>query len=236
MRHENTGSVGRNKKFSRIRRFAIIPVLAMCITTALTSTAEAKARPYLGIYTDVAETSWYWNFVESCNTWGLMNGYADGTFRPESYITRAECATILSRIAVDNSPRYEVAFDDVANTSWYYNAVSQFGDFMGGCTQVETTSNPWGYAAYFYPDALATREDFMQGIYIATAAGTHEATQNRSFLDASSINSEYRENIEHLYRCGVINGDGNGYFRPKDSITRAEVATILCTLAEWYWI
>ena len=76
----------------------------------------------------------------------------------------------------------------------------------------------------------------MQGIYIATAAETHEGTQNRSFWDASSINFEYRENIEHLYRCGVINGDGNGYFRPKDSITRAEVATILCTLAEWYWI
>ena len=51
-----------------------------------------------------------------------MNGYTDGTFKPNAKITRAEFVAILSRfphtdIGTDKS------FADVPKTSWAYNAV-----------------------------------------------------------------------------------------------------------------
>ena len=51
-----------------------------------------------------------------------MNGYTDGTFKPNAKITRAEFVAILSRfphtdIGTDKS------FADVPKTNWAYNAV-----------------------------------------------------------------------------------------------------------------
>ncbi|MGS5021060.1 S-layer homology domain-containing protein [Paenibacillus sp. JJ1683] len=47
-------------------------------------------------YKDVPSTYWAKDSIIALTTQHLMNGYADGTFRPEQPITRAEMATILA--------------------------------------------------------------------------------------------------------------------------------------------
>lgn len=48
-------------------------------------------------YTDVAEGDWYNNAVSTLSKAGILNGYEDGSFRPNGNITRAEFATIAAR-------------------------------------------------------------------------------------------------------------------------------------------
>ncbi|MCF6096902.1 S-layer homology domain-containing protein [Thermovorax subterraneus] len=50
-----------------------------------------------GQFKDVKEDAWYANAVYTAADWGFVNGYEDGTFRPEGTITREEIAVILSR-------------------------------------------------------------------------------------------------------------------------------------------
>ena len=50
------------------------------------------------IFTDVAEDAWYYDYIIGSIKYGWINGYGDGTFRPENTITRAEVTIITNRM------------------------------------------------------------------------------------------------------------------------------------------
>ena len=63
-------------------------------------------------YTDVAFDAWYNTAVPTMTKAGIVDGYPDGTFRPDAPITRAEMAKIISLFAkLDKS---ESRFSDIA--------------------------------------------------------------------------------------------------------------------------
>lgn len=79
-------------------------------------------------FTDVATNDWYYTAVTSAVSYGWINGYSDGSFRPQATITRAEVVTIVNRMlnrAADRNfvdSNVTAQFDDVPNTYWaYYN-------------------------------------------------------------------------------------------------------------------
>lgn len=49
-------------------------------------------------FKDVPEEHWAYEAIEDLAKKGIINGYKDGTFKPEQPITRAEMATIISRL------------------------------------------------------------------------------------------------------------------------------------------
>ncbi len=56
---------------------------------------------------------------------GLFNGYEDGTFRPDAYITRAEAMAVINRITVRRSNNNSFIGDfinwpDISTSDWYY--------------------------------------------------------------------------------------------------------------------
>lgn len=79
-------------------------------------------------FTDIASNDWYYTAVTSAVSYGWINGYSDGSFRPQATITRAEVVTIVNRMLNRTADRNFVdsnataQFDDVPNTYWaYYN-------------------------------------------------------------------------------------------------------------------
>ena len=63
----------------------------------LTEDSRDKFWSQSNDFTDVAENSWYNNAVSTMCRAGVINGYPDGTFKPNAPITRAEFATIAVR-------------------------------------------------------------------------------------------------------------------------------------------
>ena len=53
------------------------------------------------------------------------------------------------------------------------------------------------------------------------------STGAASFTDEDKVSDNYAEAVEVLIGMGVIKGDDNNAFRPQDSITRAEVSTLI---------
>jgi hypothetical protein len=49
-------------------------------------------------FKDVPETHWAYKAIEELAEKGIINGYEDGTFKPNEPVTRAEIATIISRL------------------------------------------------------------------------------------------------------------------------------------------
>lgn len=65
----------------------------------LTDESRTKFWTTENSFTDVESADWYNNAVSTATQAGIVNGYEDGTFRPNNPITRAEFAAIASRFA-----------------------------------------------------------------------------------------------------------------------------------------
>ncbi len=71
-----------------------VVLLVSCLgTVALADTTETQK----GKFTDVAADSLYANAVETLSLLGVINGYPDGSFKPEQNVTRAEFTAMLMR-------------------------------------------------------------------------------------------------------------------------------------------
>ena len=62
--------------------------------TTVTPTVEVKK-----MYSDVNKSYWAYEMIKTATDLGIMEGYEDGTFRPERAVTRAELAAVISRMA-----------------------------------------------------------------------------------------------------------------------------------------
>lgn len=54
-------------------------------------------------YADVKQDHWSYHAIDQVSRMGLMQGYADGTFRPDQPITRAEMAALAARFAISTA-------------------------------------------------------------------------------------------------------------------------------------
>ncbi len=68
-------------------------------------------------FSDLADGAWYIPAVTAMSEAGVINGYPDGTFRPDNKITRAEFVTMLMQGR--NVEKYtELPFGDVSSELW----------------------------------------------------------------------------------------------------------------------
>lgn len=79
-------------------------------------------------FTDVKDDAWYAPAVEALAELGVINGYADGTFRPNASITRAEFTAMAMRFARDTLDGGSI-FSDVTTGDWFYAPVTSAADY-----------------------------------------------------------------------------------------------------------
>lgn len=74
-------------------------------------------------FTDIAE-HWAESYIAALAEKGIINGYADGTFRPDAPITRAETVAIINRAVPRNgNPATFKQFADVDSSFWAYEEI-----------------------------------------------------------------------------------------------------------------
>lgn len=161
--------------------------------------------------------------VEATNTIRLntssrsafMNGYSDGTFRPENNMTRAEAVVMLYRmctINVDNDTS-ESVYRDVPWGMWCAQEVNAFA--RAGITDQTT---------YFYPDQYITRGELTELLYRLSGSPSVSSSATR-FSDISGTSNS--DSIRYAASAGWINGYPDGTFRPYAYIARSEVAAMM---------
>lgn len=85
------------------------------LATVLYREAGEPAAKGTASFTDIAEGQWYTDAVNWAAEQGVVNGYPDGTFRPEAPITRQEMATMLYRFWKLQGGKYAPKADVLAN-------------------------------------------------------------------------------------------------------------------------
>lgn len=78
---------------------------------------ETTREDYQGYFTDVDINAWYTEYVEAAARVGLIEGFNDGTFRPNTNITRAQACVIVNR-ALGRSPDEDRLLDEDEMITW----------------------------------------------------------------------------------------------------------------------
>jgi hypothetical protein len=154
----------------------------------------------------------------------LVQGYPDGTFRPDQPITRAEFLVMLVKALGLKGGEAALPFTDRDKIGpWAREAVA-----IAVQEGIVT-----GYAdGTFRPDAYITRAEMA--VMIARALGMAVGAEIRTaFADDQEIPAWAKGAVEALRQQGIIQGREGNRFSPRDTATRAEAAVILLRMMEY---
>lgn len=162
-------------------------------------------------------SEWAKEAVEYVKEKGWLKGRTEEYFYPMSNLTRAEFATIISRIlSLENYKAETYKYTDTAG-HWAEKSIS----LVSACGYMN------GYEdGSFKPQKFITREEVAKVLSIMKLKNEISTEKEPYFTDISSTNWSY-ESIMKIARLGIIEGYKNGEFKPKNPITREEMAVIL---------
>ena len=184
--------------------------LGLAVVLALGSSAGHAAT-----MTDLDQVSWAKDAIVTMQESGFINGYADGTFRPEKGITRAELVTILNRMNQFYLEE-EIRFTDVESGDWYYKEVAKA--VKSGAIK--------GYDdGTFKPNQFVTREQvavILQNLY-----DFEIKTDRFEIEDLHELPIWAESSVKAILSNGIMSGYPDGTFRGSNGITRAEAAVVL---------
>ena len=200
---------------SGAKRFGMVAIAAFSLWNVSSSVAWG-----------FRDTSTYWGraCIEQLSQRQLINGYPNGTFRPDASVTRAEFAVFMLN-AFPNAPRSRSAptFRDVPPSYWAYRAIRNAAErqFFSGYPD-----------GTFKPTQPIPR---VQAIAVVAGALKHVAPSNpdsvlqQNFVDAVQVPTYARGAIAAatLNRL-VVNYPQVKQLRPNQGTTRGEVAAFLC--------
>jgi hypothetical protein len=210
--------------------------------------ATATATPTLAVtptvcsisFSDVPVGSTFYEFVRCLACRGIINGYPDGTFKPNNLVTRGQLSKIVSNSAGFSDPATQM-FEDVPPGSTFFDFIGRLASrgYIAGypCGGAGEPCNPPGNLPYFRPNNNATRGQISK--IVSNAAGFVDPVSGQSFQDVA-IGSTFYEFIERLASRGVMSGypcGGAGepcvppgnlpYFRPNNNATRGQTSKIV---------
>lgn len=150
--------------------------------------------------------------VEKLTELNVLSGYEDGTFRPDSYLSRAELSKIVAVTAGGKSKLYEEtdAFSDIGVSHWAWNYIiyCKNSEFVNGYE--DGTFKPGEYMT------------FAEAVKATMSAAGYNVLAD---LAAEENDAWYDVWMNLAYEYKVINSEKD--IDPNGKITRAEVSELV---------
>lgn len=154
------------------------------------------------------------NWLNTSEHIAYLSGYPGNLFGPNKNMTRAEAAQMFYNLLLNQNVPITVNFNDVSADAWYAQAVNTLAS-LGIINGVGDNR--------YDPTRSITRAEFTT---IAMRFTNAKGSAENIFSDVSSDDWFY-EYVLGAIQYGWIQGYPNGTFGPYDTITRAEVTTIV---------
>ena len=181
-------------------------------------------------FSDVRINDWYYIYVMACAQHGAISGTTTpvngvGTFNPNGKVTLGQFLAVLTRLIapdkIDTSlsghwamPNYSAAIDVGLIYSYEYS--SSKTDLDKALTREEMA-------------VMLSRAAEINGEPLEILPGIEN-----NIGDLDKVSSDKVTAVKQAYSCGLLAGDNNGNFNPKNTMTRAEMATVVCRLMNYY--
>ncbi|NLY47055.1 MAG: hypothetical protein GX053_13855, partial [Tissierella sp.] len=191
------------------RMLSLILALTMVLSMGVSAFGNALVQ-----LTDI-DNHWAKEEINFMTTKGVINGYDDGTFKPDNNMTKVEFYKVINHLMGYEEKADEVKFKDVKESNWFYDEVAKA--LAKGYIKDGERLNP---------NELITREEVVRIIGVAFEL-EKDAKAISDFTDSAMIILAARGYVGTLKAKGYINGYPDGTFGAKNNITRAEVVKML---------
>ncbi len=182
---------------------------------------ESGAEQPKALFTDMNESHWAYPAVSAMKNEGIINGYQDGSFSPDSVVTREEFVKMII-VAFDLEDDLAGShFHDVFDSDWFYPYVS--AAFEKGIVMGDHLGLFGVHAGITRQDATVIAARTMRTV----GKAIDEMRAYTAFKDEAAIADYAKTDVKALYCAGKINGTDTGAFEPERFCTRAEAATII---------
>ena len=166
-------------------------------------------------FSDVPSNHWAATYINAAADEGIVVGYGNGKFGPSDPITVAEMATIVARVS---------GYDEKGSGYWAQNYLEYCK--KNGCLPDKGEINAQNYGV------PCTREEaaymFYHGIGSNNPSIANYDIEKEDIPDFNQVTSGYSNSVLMLYKKGVLVGmDEKMTFGPKETFTRAQIATML---------
>ncbi len=203
--------------------FSLLLTLCLLVGSALSDNIKLPFK-------DVKKGQWFYDAVSDMYKAGYMEGTSRDIFAPNETMTRAQLVTLMARLANEDTSsggQFAERFKDVGKKSWFRDAV-------GWAARVGLAQ---GYdGGLFKPNDPIKRMElatFIVRLVDYIDLKLPEAPIVESFKDEVTFPNWARDSIESMRTLGLIKGDNKGKFNAHNSVTRAEIATIVSRFAPY---
>lgn len=191
----------------------LISTIALAVIMSVPATMANASNKFNDV-----EGHWANKEIQEFVSQGYINGYPeDNTFRPNGKITRAEFISITNKYFgfTDKAPE---TFNDVSSRDWFYNdvCIAQNAGYIAG----EGTGN-------FKPLATISREEVAKILVSIKGKTDSDYDKLSNFTDGNYTSDWAKPYMEGAIEAGYINGNSEGYLKPKENITRGESVVMI---------
>jgi hypothetical protein len=192
----------------------------MADTQIIASIQDGKKVP---AFSDISG-HWAKAAIERAAKMGFVNGYDDGTFRPQGQVTRAEFAVMLAgALNLQMKEGEQLVFADLDRIPvWARPSI----------VAAVTAGIITGYEDHSYrADKLISRAEITTMIVKALGI-TADAKKVSAFADSKQIPEWAQPYVAAAAEAGLIQGRGANTFAPKDHATRAEAVNLILNMLD----
>ncbi|HBF38149.1 MAG TPA: hypothetical protein DDW50_12615 [Firmicutes bacterium] len=189
-------------------------ILCIILVFIFLFSTESQAAPVLS---DISDT-WAIKPIQSLADKGIINGYPDGSFKPDQPITRAEFAKLIAR-TFHYQPSDQGYFSDTTG-NWAKN-------FISSAVQ-HKVMHPFPDGT-FKPKQQLSRAQMATMLTRIIQLGKPEEKYNpwsTSFSDVPKSNWAF-QNIEIINKLNLFPASFKSEFHPEQMVTRAEAAWMI---------
>lgn len=194
-----------------------ILAILLCFIMLISTTCFAAG------FSDLTSEHWAYKNVTNLVENGVINGYPDGTYRPEKTITRGEFFKLIMTVS-EGEEFFEVP--SMVATKWtdpYMHYAENEGLMMDG-TSIENVDDPITRLEMVVVLSKTAIKNKIRKSFSEDGMNTIKSITFNDISELSEIDQNY---INIATSFGLVNGYTDGSFKPNGYMTRAEVATII---------
>ena len=171
-------------------------------------------------FSDVPESHPNFRAITALAGAGIIQGYEDGTFKPEKLVNRAEALKIILLSAGKEVDKglYVTGYSDVPLDSWFSGYV------MGATLEGIVGGNPDGT---FAPDRTVNKAEYLKMTLLSFGTDLSQHTNLKSAVSADTkVSDWYTPYLSYAKTIGLIYADYKNYLYPGTELNRGQCAEI----------
>lgn len=169
-------------------------------------------------FSDVASEHWASSYITKLTESGVINGYPDGTFKPDATLTKGAFLKLIVTASLDGIDFTQVTGDFDHWAAPYVKIAENYGALEKGAITKENIDEPMSRIDVI--KVLSLCDINMRG-------REQKALDYLTFSDTNDLDTASEILLSHAVASEIIGGYPDGTFKPQNNLTRAEASKIL---------